>query len=182
MLHDEVVPILDFGAQYAQLIARRVREASVYSELVRPDISVEELKKKNPKGLILSGGPSSVYEANAPKCDPRIFDLGVPILGICYGMQLGAQLLGGQVKPAAAREFGRAKLRVTKDDPLVRGLPPDTTVWMSHGDQVHDLPKDFIPLATTPTCPYAAAKHATRPFYGVQFHPEVTHTPRGETI
>ncbi|HEY7090102.1 MAG TPA: glutamine-hydrolyzing GMP synthase [Tepidisphaeraceae bacterium] len=182
MVHDEVIPILDFGAQYAQLIARRVREASVYSELVRPDISVEELKKKNPKGLILSGGPSSVYEANAPRCDPRIFDLGVPILGICYGMQLGAQILGGQVKPAAAREFGRAKLRVTKDDALVRGLPPDTTVWMSHGDQVHDLPKDFIPLATTPTCPYAAAKHATRPFYGVQFHPEVTHTPRGETI
>src|SRR5689334_4260571 len=102
MLHDEVIPILDFGSQYAQLIARRVREAGVYSELVRPDISLEELKKMSPKGLILSGGPSSVYEPNAPKSDPRIFDLGVPVLGICYGMQLASQLLGGQVKPAKA--------------------------------------------------------------------------------
>jgi GMP synthase (glutamine-hydrolysing) len=182
MLHDEVIPILDFGTQYAQLIARRVREAGVYSELVRPDISLEELRKKNPKGLILSGGPSSVYEPNAPKCDPHIFDLGVPVLGICYGMQLGTQLLGGQVKPAKAREFGRAKLTVNSNDALVQGLGPETTVWMSHGDQVHDLPADFVPLATTPTCPYAAAKHKSRPFYGVQFHPEVTHTPRGEKI
>ena len=182
MQHEQVVPILDFGAQYAQLIARRVREQGVYSELVRPDISVEELKKLNPCGLILSGGPSSVYEPNAPKSDPRIFDLNVPILGICYGMQLGAQLLGGQVKPAKAREYGRAKLAVTTDDALVRGLPQETTVWMSHGDQVHELPSEFVPLATTPTCPFAAAKHRTRPFYGVQFHPEVTHTPRGEQI
>jgi len=182
MLHDEVIPILDFGAQYAQLIARRVRECGVFSELVRPDISVEQLRTMNPKGLILSGGPSSVYEANAPKCDQRIFELGVPVLGICYGMQLGAQLLGGQVKPAKAREFGRAKLHVTTQDPLVKGLPSETTVWMSHGDQVHELPEDFVALATTPTCPYASAKHVSRPFYGVQFHPEVTHTPRGEQI
>src|SRR3984893_4656051 len=104
MQHEEVIPILDFGSQYAQLIARRVREQGVYSELVRPEISVEELKKLNPRGLILSGGPSSVYEPDAPKSDPRIFDLDVPILGICYGMQLGAQLLGGQVQPAKARE------------------------------------------------------------------------------
>ncbi|MBC7783856.1 MAG: GMP synthase (glutamine-hydrolyzing), partial [Burkholderiales bacterium] len=108
MTHDQVIPILDFGSQYAQLIARRVREKGVYSELVRPDISIEELKKLNPKGIILSGGPSSVYEPNAPRCDPRIFDLGVPVLGICYGMQLAMQLLGGEVKPAAAREYGRA--------------------------------------------------------------------------
>jgi GMP synthase (glutamine-hydrolysing) len=182
MLHDEVIPILDFGSQYAQLIARRVREAGVYSELVRPDISFEELKKKSPKGLILSGGPSSVYEPGAPKSDPRIFELGVPVLGICYGMQLASQLLGGQVKPAKAREYGRAKLHVVQNDPLLKGLPADMSVWMSHGDQVHDLPKEFIPLATTPTCPYAAAKHKTIPFYGVQFHPEVTHTPRGEQI
>lgn len=182
MLHDEVIPILDFGSQYAQLIARRVREKGVYSELVRPDISLEELSSLNPKGLILSGGPSSVYEANAPKCDPRIFDLGVPILGICYGMQLGAQILGGQVKPAKAREYGRARLTVSSEDPLVKGLPKDTTVWMSHGDQIHELPAEFVQLATTPTCPYAAMKHSGRPFYGVQFHPEVTHTPRGELI
>src|SRR5688572_7097713 len=137
MVHDEVIPILDFGSQYAQLIARRVREKGVYSELVWPDISLEDLRKLKPKGLILSGGPSSVYEEGAPKCDPRIFELGVPILGICYGMQLGAQILGGQVKPAKAREYGRAKLHVAQpNDPLVRGLPQDTTVWMSHGDQV----------------------------------------------
>src|SRR3954462_4705506 len=183
MQHDEVIPILDFGAQYAQLIARRVREQGVYSELVRPDISLDELKKLKPKGLILSGGPSSVYEPGAPKCDPRIFELGVPVLGICYGMQLGAQILGGQVKPAKAREYGRAKLHVADAaDPFLHGVPQDTTVWMSHGDQVHDLPADFIPLATTPTCPYAAAKHKSRAFYGVQFHPEVTHTPRGEVV
>src|SRR5687767_370249 len=183
MQRDEVIPILDFGSQYAQLIARRVREKGVYSELVRPDLPVEELKKLNPKGLILSGGPSSVYEPGAPRCDPKIFELGVPILGICYGMQLGAQILGGQVKPAKAREYGRAKLQVVAPgDPLVRGLPEETTVWMSHGDQVHDLPADFVALATTPTCPFAAARHKTRPFYGVQFHPEVTHTPRGDQL
>ena len=106
----------------------------------------------------------------------------MPVLGICYGMQLGTQILGGQVKPGKAREFGRAKLTVIGDDPLTRGLPGETSVWMSHGDQVHDLPADFTALATTPTCPYAAARHKTRPFYGVQFHPEVTHTPRGEVI
>src|SRR5215469_17046567 len=122
MQHDEVIPILDFGAQYAQLIARRVREQGVYSELVRPDIPAAELHKLNPKGIILSGGPSSVYEPNAPRCDPEVFKLGVPILGICYGMQLGAQILGGQVKPAKAREYGRAKLTVAGDDALVRGL------------------------------------------------------------
>ena len=182
MAHDEVIPILDFGSQYAQLIARRVREKGVFSVLVRPDISLDELKKLNPRGLILSGGPSSVYEPNAPKCDPRIFDLGVPILGICYGMQLGAQILGGQVKPAKAREYGRANLSVIVADPFVKGLTDKTTVWMSHGDQVHELPPEFVALATTPTCPYAAAKHKTRPFYGVQFHPEVTHTPRGDKL
>jgi len=183
MLHDEVIPILDFGSQYAQLIARRVREKGVFSELVRPDISAAELKKLKPKGIILSGGPSSVYEAGAPRCDPAIFEIGVPILGICYGMQLGAHILGGEVKPAKSREYGRAKLHVADAaDPFLHGVPQDTTVWMSHGDQIHELPADFIALATTPTCPYAAAKHRTRPFYGVQFHPEVTHTPRGEQI
>ena len=181
--HDEVIPILDFGSQYSQLIARRVREAGVYSELVRPDISAAELKKLNPKGLILSGGPSSVYDKGAPRCDPAIFELGVPTLGICYGMQIGLQILGGEVKAAKAREYGRAKLHVVvENEPLVAGLPLETTVWMSHGDQVHELPDEFIALATTPTCPYAAARHRTRPFYGVQFHPEVTHTPRGQQL
>jgi GMP synthase (glutamine-hydrolysing) len=182
MAHSEVIPILDFGSQYAQLIARRVREKGVYSELVRPDISIDDLKKLNPKGIILSGGPSSVYDANAPRCDPRLFELGVPVLGICYGMQLAAQLLGGDVKPAPSREYGRAHLKIKSDDAFIRGLPDDTTVWMSHGDQIHDLPADFVALATTETCPYAAARHKTRPFYGVQFHPEVTHTPRGDVL
>src|ERR1700722_8471257 len=154
MPHDEIIPILDFGAQYAQLIARRVREKGVFSELVRPDIPASDLKKLNPKGIILSGGPSSVYEPNAPKCDPAIFELGVPILGICYGMQLGAYVLGGQVKAVKAREYGRGKLTVWADDPLVRGLPEETTVWMSHGDQVDELPAEFVPLASTPTCKF----------------------------
>lgn len=183
MRHDEVIPILDFGSQYAQLIARRVREKGVYSELVRPDVPVEQLRAMKPRGLILSGGPSSVYEANAPRCDPHIFDLGVPVLGICYGMQIGAQILGGQVKAARAREYGRAKLTVAdQTDALMRGLPAEMTVWMSHGDQVHELPGEFVPLATTPSCPFAAARHRARPFYGVQFHPEVTHTPRGDQV
>src|SRR5262245_55943288 len=133
MIHDEVIPILDFGSQYAQLIARRVRERGVYSLLVRPDLPVEELRALKPRGIILSGGPSSVYEPDAPRCDPKIFDLGVPILGICYGMQLGAQVLGGQVQPARAREYGSAKLKVTGNDPFVKNLPAQTTVWMSHG-------------------------------------------------
>src|SRR5258708_2680963 len=158
MQRDEVIPILDFGSQYAQLIARRVREKGVYSELVRPEISADELKKLNPKGIILSGGPTTAPYAPAPPRAPHIFPLAVPIPGICYGMQLGAQILGGQVNPAKAREYGRAKLTVKQDDPLVRGLPMETTVWMSHGDQVHDLPPEFVALATTPTCPYAAAR------------------------
>src|SRR5689334_15278552 len=136
MQHDQSIPILDFGAQYAQLIARRVREKGVYSELVRPDISPGDLKKLNPKGIILSGGPSSVYDEGGTKMGPKIFGMGLPVLGICYGMQLGAQILGGQVKPAKAREFGRAKLHISKNDPLLKGMPQDTTVWMSHGDQV----------------------------------------------
>src|SRR4051795_12773891 len=156
MQHDEVIPILDFGSQYAQLIARRVREKGVFSELVRPDISADDLKKLNPKGIILSGGPSSVYDAGAPKCDPRIFDLGVPVLGICYGLQIMAHSLGGKVSPAKSREFGRAKLHIEKaGDPntgdkslakkqnaLLHGLPQETTVWMSHGDQVDEVGGD----------------------------------------
>ncbi|MEM6459525.1 MAG: glutamine-hydrolyzing GMP synthase [Planctomycetota bacterium] len=176
---DEVVPILDFGSQYVQLIARRVREAGVYSMLVPPQISVEQLRKLKPKGVILSGGPSSVYDEGAPKPDPRLFELGVPVLGICYGMQAGCELLGAQVKNATAREYGRAELRVADHDDLFRGVPAHTSVWMSHGDQVDTLPDDFAPTATTPTCPFAAVRHREKPFYGLQFHPEVTHTPHG---
>ncbi len=178
----EVVPILDFGSQYVQLIARRVREAGVFSVLVAPGISVDELAALKPKAVILSGGPASVYEKNAPTCDQRLFELGVPVLGICYGMQIGCKLLGAQVTGVPAREFGRTPLTVKSPDKLFPGVPPQTTVWMSHGDQVTTLGSEFIALAQTPTCPIAAVRHNARPFYGVQFHPEVTHTPHGSDI
>jgi GMP synthase (glutamine-hydrolysing) len=182
LVHDEVVPVVDFGSQYVQLIARRVREAGVFSLLVGPNVSVEQLAAMKPKGIILSGGPASVYEDGAPRCDPRLFELGVPVLGICYGMQIGAQLLGAEVHNAAAREYGGVRLKVADHGGLLAGLPNQTTVWMSHGDQVQQLPDDFLPLAATPTCPYAAVRHRDKPFFGVQFHPEVTHTPHGFDI
>ncbi len=179
----EVVPILDFGSQYVQLIARRVRDAGVYSVLVGPNVTLEQLKKLNPTGIILSGGPSSVHDDNAPKPDPRLFDLGVPVLGICYGMQVATQLLGGNVAGAQEREYGRAQIDINENtDGLFKGLPDQTSVWMSHGDQVENLGPDFIATATTPTCPYAGVRHKTKPFHGVQFHPEVTHTPHGGDI
>jgi len=180
--HPQRIAILDFGSQTAQLIARRVRENHVRSELMRPDVPAAELRARGVVGIILSGGPSSVYEVGAPVCDPAIFDLGVPVLGICYGMQLACRILGGEVKPAPAREFGRAKLEISSPDKLFTNLPSEMTVWMSHGDQVQNLGTDFVSLAATSTCPYAAVKHRTRAFYGVQFHPEVTHTPRGGEV
>ncbi len=181
--HDEVIPILDFGSQYAQLIARRVREAGAFSVLVAPDTSLETLRGLRPKGLILSGGPGSVYDAGAPTCDGRLFDLGVPILGICYGMQAACRLLGCDVGGAEAREYGRTPLHTRDGSDLLRGLPEETTVWMSHGDQLVELPAArFDAIATTRNCPFAAVRSRERPFYGVQFHPEVTHTPHGTEI
>ncbi|HZW09554.1 MAG TPA: glutamine-hydrolyzing GMP synthase [Phycisphaerales bacterium] len=180
--HDEVIPILDFGAQTAQLIARRVREAGAFSLLLPPDTPVEKLREMRPKGVILSGGPSSVYEPGAPDCDHRIFELGVPVLGICYGMQLAARMLGARIERAHRREFGRANLEITDRRDLFGAIPQKTTVWMSHGDQVEDLQQAGLEtLASTPTCPHAAVRSTDpkRPFYGVQFHPEVTHTPHG---
>jgi GMP synthase (glutamine-hydrolysing) len=189
MIHEQTIPILDFGSQYVQLIARRVREAGVHALLVAPDISIADLRALNPIGLILSGGPASVYEHDAPRCDPKIFDLNIPVLGICYGMQIAAQLLGGQVKPGAAAEYGATRLQVrhggdaeSHSGELFTGVPEQTGVWMSHGDQVKELGPDFISLASTPTCPLAAIRHKSRPFFGVQFHPEVTHTPHGGKI
>ncbi len=178
----ETVVILDFGSQYAQLIARRVRENGVYSVLARPDVTPEELKELNPKGLIFTGGPSSVYEKGAPRCRSELLEMGLPVLGICYGMQIACQILGAKIDAAQSREYGRTNLKVISQDALLKNVPADTTVWMSHGDQVQSLGNDFVPLAATPTCPIAAVRHKTQPVFGVQFHPEVTHTPRGNDI
>ncbi len=178
----ETIVILDFGSQYAQLIARRVREKKVYSLLARPGVTIDEIRELNPKGLIFTGGPSSVYEDGAPDFHKELLELGVPILGICYGMQIACQKLGAEIKPAANREFGRATMEIIEPAGLLKGLPAETSVWMSHGDQLNDIGGDFIPLAKTPTCPFAAVRHKTKPFYGVQFHPEVTHTPHGTEI
>lgn len=178
----ERILVLDFGSQYAQLIARRVREQNVYCEIVRHNIEPEQIARHQPTGLILSGGPNSVYQADAPKCHPGIFDLGIPILGICYGMQLVCDHLGGKVESATAREYGRAGIDVTGKDPLLDDFPPQAEVWMSHGDQVQAISEDFTPLARTATCPLAAVKHNRLPIYGLQFHPEVTHTPQGQIL
>jgi GMP synthase (glutamine-hydrolysing) len=176
------VLVLDFGSQYAQLIARRVREQNVYCEIVRHSITAERVRELAPIGIILSGGPSSVYAQGAPLCDPKLFELGIPVLGICYGMQLMCQALGGKVDSAPAREYGRAECDIVEADGLFAGVPKQTQVWMSHGDQVAGISNDFTPLAKTSTCPYAAVKHKRLPFFGLQFHPEVTHTPEGATV
>src|SRR5277367_6234421 len=156
------VLVLDFGAQYVQLIASRVRERHAFARIVRHDITTERIRELNPLALILSGGPSSVYEHGAPKCDPAIFDLGIPVLGICYGMQLACQALGAEVRPASAREFGRAVVRVHEAAGLFAGVPTEIVVWMSHGDQVQAGAGEFVALADTDTCPLAAVRHSRR--------------------
>ncbi len=181
-LMDERVLVLDFGSQYAQLIARRVREQNVYCQIVRHDISAERIAEYAPRGIILSGGPSSVYEDGAPRCDPKLFELGIPVLGICYGMQLACDALGGSVQHTPSREYGRAHCEVTDAADLFDGLPTNMQVWMSHGDQVSSVGEMFHAQARTETCPFAAVKHASLPVYGLQFHPEVTHTPEGKQL
>ncbi len=177
------VLVFDFGSQYVQLIARRVRDRHAFAVIVRHDLPFERVRELNPLALIFSGGPSSVYEPGAPRCDPRLFDLGIPILGICYGMQLVCDALGGHVEPFPSREYGRAECRVLdSSEPLFLGVPEHTSVWMSHGDQVRSVGDGFVPLAATSTCPLAAVRHRSRPVYGLQFHPEVTHTPQGSVI
>ncbi len=183
MADNEFVAILDFGSQYTQLIARRVREADVYCEVLPPTVRPDELRKRNLKGVILSGGPASVYEPRSPRCERGIFDLGVPVLGICYGLQLAGLLLGGgRVRPAREREYGPAELTVREAEDLLVGVPRTTRVWMSHGDKVEADRKSFRILASTPNCAAAAVRHRERPFYGVQFHPEVHHTPHGARV
>ncbi|MCL6430595.1 MAG: glutamine-hydrolyzing GMP synthase, partial [Anaerolineae bacterium] len=179
----ETIAVIDFGSQYSQLIARRVRECQVYSTLVPYDVTFEELERLQPKGLILSGGPASVYEPGAPQLRPEIYGAGWPILGICYGMQLLSHQLGGRVAPASHREYGPARLHLlAADSPLFSGLEPELDVWMSHGDRVEQLPPGFRVLARTDNAPVAAMGDPARALYGLQFHPEVVHTPRGREI
>jgi GMP synthase (glutamine-hydrolysing) len=181
-LSSERILVLDFGSQYAQLIARRVREQNVFCEIVRHDLSAEKIAEHRPAGIILSGGPSSVYQPGAPRCDPELFQLGIPVLGICYGMQLACEALGARVSHCEAREYGRASLTIESSQGLLDGLPGTMDVWMSHGDQVESVSDEFMSLAATPTCPVAAVQHRRLPVYGLQFHPEVTHTPLGGTV
>jgi GMP synthase (glutamine-hydrolysing) len=177
------VIVLDFGAQYSQLIARRIRECNVYCELLPCETSLDEIRRRQPSGIVLSGGPPSVYEANAPEVDPAIYDLGIPILGICYGMQLMARQLGGEVVPGGQhREYGKTELEVSDPDDLLFGLNRHLVCWMSHGDRVDAPPPGFKTLASTPNTPVAAMGSPERKLYAVQFHPEVTHTTWGKEI
>lgn len=177
----ETIVILDFGAQYTQLIARRIREIGVYCEIHPYNLPVEVLRQQHPKGIILSGGPSSVYEEGAPHCSVEVLDLGVPVLGICYGLQLLSYFLGGRVEPSPRREYGAAQIRSIAPSTLLQGLPDEFQVWMSHGDHVTVAPPGFQVIATSDNSLGAVANPA-RSLYGVQFHPEVVHTPDGKTI
>ena len=183
MKRDSIL-ILDFGGQYTQLIARRVREQKVYSEIHPYNLSVARIRELAPRGIILSGGPSSAYDPGAPRVDPELYTLGIPLLGICYGVQLTSLLLGGRVVPAERREYGRASLRVTQPGELFHGfgVNEEIPVWMSHGDRVEALPEGFTVIAESANCPAAAVAAPERRFWGVQFHPEVAHTPRGGEI
>ncbi len=179
-----LVLILDFGSQYTQLIARRVREHKVYSQIHPFNLGSGRIRALRPAGVILSGGPSSVYDADAPRVTPELFDLGVPILGICYGVQLASHLLGGKVSRADHREYGRATVKLEVASDLFAGFAPgeEIPVWMSHGDRVDELPPGFTTVGKSDACPHAAVEAAGRRFWGVQFHPEVAHTPRGNEI
>lgn len=176
------IAVLDFGSQYAQLIARRVRENHVHSTLCRPDITTDELREMQAVGLILSGGPSSVYDESAPRCRRDVLEMGLPVLGICYGMQLACQIYGSEVASTASREFGRTRVELLGTDPIFAHLPSPFSAWMSHGDRVESVSKEYVVLARTEGTPCAAVRHKHRPFYGLQFHPEVTHTPHGNQI
>ncbi|KAF0395051.1 glutamine-hydrolyzing GMP synthase [Pediococcus pentosaceus] len=179
---DKII-VLDFGSQYNQLITRRIREFGIYSELLSHKITAEEIKKINPKGIIFSGGPNSVYDKDAFRIDPEIYKLGIPILGICYGMQLMTYNLGGRVEPADNREYGHADIDVTDDQAVMfKELPAKQTVWMSHGDLVREVPKGFKTVATSANCPIASMADDARKFYGVQFHAEVRNTQYGNEI
>ena len=176
------VLVLDFGAQYVQLIVRKIRELNVYSEIRPHDTPVEALLAEKPAGIVLSGGPASVYEPGAPTVDPRLFAAGIPILGICYGQQLMSHLIGGTVEPGAEREYGRATITVVEPDLLLQDIPAESQVWMSHGDRVTRVPEGFQVLAESANAPIAAMGDTQRHLYGVQFHPEVNHTEYGQQV
>jgi len=178
----ETVAILDFGSQYTQLIARRLRELGVYSEILPPSLKATALRERRPIGIVLSGGPDSVYARRAPRCEPGVFELGVPVLGVCYGMQLMAHLLGGQVKPAGSREFGQAELFPEGQSEVLRGFTRKSRVWMSHGDSLQKLPQGFVVTARTANTPVAAMENVKRRLFAIQFHPEVKHTELGLTL
>jgi len=178
----EEVIVLDYGGQYSQLIARRVRDCGVFSELLPHHVPLEEIARRKPRGIILSGGPASVYADGAPPLDRGLLELGVPVMGICYGMQLLVHTLGGRVKQAEVGEFGRSELLVSDSGVLLRGMPREQTCWMSHRDTVYEAPPGFTALASSSGSPVAAVEHAERGIYGIQFHPEVVHTPYGQEI
>jgi GMP synthase (glutamine-hydrolysing) len=179
MKPSELVIVLDFGGQYTQLIARKVRQCKVYCEILRYDTPLEQIRARQPKGIIFSGGPSSVYEPNAPACDPRLYQSQIPVLGICYGLQLMAHQLGGKVASSEKREYGKTELQVVDGRDLFRGLNPRLISWMSHGDQVLEPPPGFQVTSQTVNCPIASFSDRERKLFGVQFHPEVVHTPWG---
>jgi len=182
MKSQPTILVLDFGSQYTQLIARRIRETHVYSEIVDSAAPVEELLRHNPAGLILSGGPASVHETGCPSVDPRIFDLGIPILGICYGLQLMTHLLGGEVKRSGSREYGSASIHADATSPFFLGVPDSSPVWMSHADEVVRLAPGFQAIARSGRVPFSAVCDASRNLYGVQFHPEVVHSKHGKRM
>jgi GMP synthase (glutamine-hydrolysing) len=181
-MHEENILVLDFGSQYTQLIARRIREKDVYSEILPFNASLDDIKAFNPRGIVLSGGPSSVYDEGAPIADKGVLELGVPVLGICYGMQLMAHMLGGRVASTVTREYGRAELFLDGDSVLLRGVTDGSQAWMSHGDRIEELPSGFKTIAHTANAPLAAMSSQERKLYALQFHPEVVHTAEGDRI
>ena len=181
-MNQETIVVVDFGGQYNQLIARRVRENNVYCEVYPYSKALAKIKEIQPKGIIFTGGPNSAYEANAPKMDAEVFELGIPVLGLCYGMQLMAQSLGGNVAKADTKEFGKTQTYFETDSLLFKGLPKEAITWMSHVDFVEKLPQGFEKIAYTDNCPVAAMQHVEKKFYAMQYHPEVLHTENGTAM
>ena len=175
-MNNEMILVLDFGGQYNQLIARRVREAGVYCEVLPYNASIDKIKSLNPKGIIFTGGPASVNDAKAPFCDKEVFSLGIPVLGICYGMQLMGSMLGGKVEKAGQREYGKVDIKLDSSSELFKNIESNTTCWMSHTYYVNELPEGFVKTAGTSNCPTAAMENPSRKLYGVQFHPELKST------